>query len=116
MKKTLLVLAMTFVGITQSLTAQQPTAKLTIRTSAVCPSCKTTIENGMNLAKGVKNATLNLDSNWVEIDYKPSKTNPEKLRLALTQIGYDADNLPAQPHAYDALMTCCKKEYGKHDN
>jgi copper chaperone CopZ len=82
----------------------------------MCPTCKTTIENNMNVVKGVQIATLNLDSNTLQVQYKTAKTNPDKLRKALTNIGYDADGLPSNPRAYNALMQCCKKEYGRHDN
>ena len=86
---------------------------ITIHTSAQCGACKMKIEHDMAYVKGVKLAVLNLETKNLIIVYNPEKTNPEKLRLALTKTGYDADSVIADPKAYEELLQCCKK--GGHD-
>ena len=83
---------------------------LIIKTSAVCDQCKITIEKSINFEKGVKRATLDVESKELTLIYQSAKTNPDKLRVAVTKIGYDADSIPADPKAYSKLHFCCKKQ------
>jgi mercuric ion binding protein len=80
-----------------------------IQTSAVCGMCKDRIEHDLSFEKGVKSVSLDSDTKIVTVGYNPSKTNPDKIRLAISKIGYDADNVKADPVAYDKLPGCCKK-------
>jgi len=83
---------------------------LIIKTSAVCDQCKITIEKSINFEKGVKRATLDVESKELTVIYQSAKTNPDKLRVAVTKIGYNADSIPADPKAYSKLHFCCKKQ------
>ena len=94
-------------------TLQSPNSKksetIVIQTSAQCGTCKTAIEKALKNTPGVKKATLDLDTKKVTVKYNPSKITPDQIRKALTAVGYDADQLPAKPAAYNALPACCKK-------
>lgn len=90
------------------------TAKLTIKTSAVCKQCKDRIEKNMAFEKGVRSAVLDLKTNELTVEYRTSKTNPEKLKTAVTKIGYDADEMEADAKAYEKLPACCKKDAPPH--
>ena len=59
--------------------------------------------------KGVKSSNLDLDNKIVSVIYNPEKTTPEKLRTAISKLGYDADDIPLVKEAYDKLPACCKK-------
>ncbi len=85
-----------------------------IKTSAVCGMCKATIEKGMAYEKGVEKATLDVDSKILTVTYNPQKTSVDKLKKAVNELGYDADDAPATPRAYDRLDACCKKDAGNH--
>lgn len=86
-----------------------------IKTSAVCEICKEKIEKALAYEKGVKFSDLDLTSKVVTVIFKPEKTNPEKIRKAITMAGYDADFVPADSKAYKELSPCCKKGYdGNH--
>jgi cation transport ATPase len=102
-----------FLLITNLAFAQTDTVM--IHTSAICKQCKASIEKTLNFEKGVQHADLNVSNKVVTVIYKTNKTNPEKLRLAITNIGYDADSLKADPKAYDKLHSCCKKEGHNHE-
>jgi mercuric ion binding protein len=82
---------------------------LTIATSAQCGMCKERIEKAMAFEKGVKSSSLDLNSKELTVIYKSNRTSPEKLRKALSEVGYDADRVPANPKAYAKLPPCCKK-------
>jgi mercuric ion binding protein len=90
------------------LPAQSSTDTVTIRSSVVCETCKETIEHDLSFEKGVKSVHVNLDSATVIVVYQPARTSPDKIRTALTRVGYDADSLKADPKAYRKLPDCCK--------
>ena len=93
----------------------QSTQEVKIKTSAVCGMCKRAIEKDMAFEKGIKKAELDVKSQILTVAYDPKKTNPEKIRKAVSKVGYDADNVPAQPKAYSRLPECCKKDNAIHE-
>ena len=93
-------------------TSKNETAK--IKTSAVCGQCKTRIEEGLAYEKGIKDATLDVETKIVTVHYNPSKTTVEDIRKAISRLGYDADEVPADKAAYAKLPACCKKDAAKH--
>lgn len=111
MKTIKLILFFLFAGMVSSAFASSDTVK--IRTSAQCGDCKKRIENKLIYKKGVKSAVLDLKTKEVMIVYDLKKINPDKLRLAISKVGYDADRLQADPKAYSKLPKCCQK--GGHD-
>jgi periplasmic mercuric ion binding protein len=80
-----------------------------ITTSAVCSMCKETIENALAFEGGVKKATLDVDTKIVTVIYNIDKTNIDKIKLAIANAGYDADDIKANAKAYEKLEDCCKK-------
>lgn len=82
---------------------------LTIKTSATCGMCKETIETALAYEKGIKKSVLDVKSQTVTVTYNPAKTNPDKIRTAISKAGYDADDVAADPKAYEKLDECCKK-------
>lgn len=111
MKTCKFILALLFLPF--AMLAQAGSDTLFIHTSAQCGTCKQKIEHDMAYVKGVRKVELDLSTKNLLIVFNPDKTNPGKLRMALTKIGYDADSLAADPKAYDRLIDCCKK--GGHD-
>ncbi len=85
-----------------------------IKTSAVCKMCKANIERNLAFEKGIKDAQLDVLSQVVTVTYNPKKTDVAKIKKAINDTGYDADELPANAKAYDKLDDCCKKEKGVH--
>lgn len=86
-----------------------------IKTSAVCNTCKNNIEKAMAFEKGVKTSTLDLSNSKLMVVYNPQKTNVDKIKKAISETGYDADDVPANPRAYQKLDPCCKKENQIHE-
>jgi len=83
--------------------------KATIKTSAVCGMCEKTIEDALNKQEGVLTAELNVKTAEVTVTYDSDKTTLDDVRKTISMIGYDADEMPADKTAYDALHGCCKK-------
>jgi copper chaperone CopZ len=93
------------------------TEKLIVKTSSICGTCKFNIEKSLALERGVKSASLDVDTKIATVIYKPSKTNADKIRKAISDAGYDADDVKANPKAYANLAPCCKKDYeGRHND
>lgn len=84
-----------------------------IKTSIQCELCEERIMANLPFEKGIKDIHVDIPTKIVTVTYRPDKTDPEKIRLAISEIGYDADDVPADPVAYEKLPECCKK--GGHD-
>ena len=46
----------------------------------------------------------------ITITYNPQKISLEKLKSEISKLGYDADDVKADPAAYAKLDNCCKKQ------
>ena len=92
-----------------SLSVSAQTAEVKIKTSAQCDECKERIEKALAFEKGIKSATVNTNDQIATVIYYDKRTNPEKIRETIANIGYDADDIPAKKESYDKLPKCCKK-------
>lgn len=88
--------------------------EIKIQTSAVCGMCEDRIEGNIAYEKGVKSVELDDESKVVTIGYDPRKTDAGKLRTAISKLGYDADDVPADKEAHDKLPACCQKGSAPH--
>jgi mercuric ion binding protein len=89
--------------------AKRTVQTLDILTSAQCDMCKKTIENTLSGVSGIRSASLSMVTKKVTVRYLPEKITPDKIRRAITDLGYDADREKGNPEAYKALPACCKK-------
>ncbi|MFW9852465.1 MAG: heavy-metal-associated domain-containing protein [Candidatus Thorarchaeota archaeon] len=55
-----------------------------------CAHCEMTVTKALKEISGVKSVSVSLDENAAFIEYKPSKTSPEKLIKAVEKVGYKA--------------------------
>ncbi len=108
------IIAIILVSIPGMAQEETKTKEITIKSSVVCKMCKERVEHDMAFEKGVKEVTVNLETKEIDITYRPDKTTPDKLRLAVSKIGYDADDVEADQKAYDKLPRCCKKDVAPH--
>jgi len=108
MKKKNLVLLLTL--LLTGFAYAQKTAEMTIKTSVVCGMCKTKIEKELVFEKGVKEVKVDVEKKTVWVKYRSDKSSPEKVKAALSKIGYRADDIKADPKAFEKLPACCKAE------
>ncbi len=80
-----------------------------IKTSAQCEMCKETIEKAVNKLDGIKSVNLNLKTFEAEVKYDEDEVKLEKIKKAISNAGYDADDVTADKKAYRKLPKCCKK-------
>jgi len=107
----ILVVVLPFSGFSQK---ASKTDTIQIQTSAICGMCEERIEQGLAFEKGVKNVTLDDKTKVVTVKYNVTKTTPEKIRETISKLGYDADDVEADPKAYAKLPACCKKGVTPH--
>jgi len=117
-KKMKNVLMMVFaIMFVQVVNAQEKKAKyetVVIQTSAECGDCEERIANAMNYTKGVKYAELDIESKKLTVKFQPAKISLETIKLKLVELGYDADELKANPEAQQKLPSCCQPGGMKH--
>lgn len=87
--------------------------EILIQTTAQCEMCKDRIERTLSFEKGVKSAILQMDDKRLRVVFNPKKTDPEKIKKAVSAVGYQADEVKANADAYQKLPGCCK--IGGHD-
>ena len=112
MKKLITLIIITFFTIsTQQVKGQKTNKKETIviKTSTQCGMCKERVEKAMAYEKDIVSSNLDVEKAEFTIIYKPAKTSPEKIRDAISKVGYDAGDVKADEKAYNDLPACCKK-------
>ena len=110
MKHLLLIFLSLSIGVTAFTQELKKVETIEIKTSAVCGMCKNTIETALFKIGGIKSASLDVPSKVVTVTYKTPKVSADEIRKAITLIGYDADDIPADAKAYEELHGCCKKD------
>ena len=82
----------------------------TIKTPTVqCEECKKRIENYVSREDGVQKVVVDYKHKTTKVTYVIDRTNLENVKTAIANAGYDADDVTAEPSAYQKLPTCCKK-------
>lgn len=90
---------------------QMPTSviqKVVIQTNGVCSKCEALFKENVPFFKGVKDYTYDPKTSKMTIAYDPKKTNPDLLRQQISKLGYNADNVKADPAARAKLPACCQ--------
>ena len=87
-------------------------ATVTIQTNASknCKSCINRFKENVPFFKGVKEYTFDPATVKLTVTYDTKKTTAEQIRKQISDLGYDADNIKANPSARAKLPACCRKE------
>lgn len=104
MKHLLISVLLTIVAI--SANAQNGVA--TIKTSGQCLECKANIEKAVKAVKGVRMAEFDMETKQVKVFFNDKKTTVETIRKAISEKGYDADDVKANPEGISKLSPCCR--------
>ena len=114
MYKTILFIA--FLALSQAVMAQKAPNKetITIKTPNTCDHCKVCetcgglLEGQLGLVKGIQLVTYNEADQTTTVVYWTKKTTPEKIRKEISLLGFDADDVKADPSGYKERDACCK--------
>ncbi|MBI3140053.1 MAG: heavy-metal-associated domain-containing protein [Sphingobacteriales bacterium] len=110
MKKGLLTF-IAFIGVVMVAQAQtKPVITATIKTpNAACALCKDRIETYLKRYDGVMEINVNYRKGETRVKYISDRTDIEQIKTAISNCGYDADDVPADAEAYNRLPKSCKK-------
>lgn len=116
MKKSLFLLVM-ICGIALSVSAQQPKAQWVsiLSSNLKCWECKNLLDqylkraNGTLMENGMIQWKFNLIKGEIRVQYWPDRTNPNVIKTAIANAGFDADEIKATPDAYKTLPPICKR-------
>jgi len=87
--------------VLQTVTIQTPTVQ--------CDMCKKKIEDFMAREDGVTKTVVDYKRKNTKVTYWTDRTNIENIKTAIANVGYDADDVTANPESYNKLPKCCKK-------
>ena len=74
-----------------------------------CEDCKSRIEAYLNRYDGVTYVMANWRQKNVTVKYLTDRINIEEIKTAISNCGYDADDIPAFEESYNRLPKTCKK-------
>ncbi|MDD2982613.1 MAG: heavy-metal-associated domain-containing protein [Crocinitomicaceae bacterium] len=112
--KTVLLIAFTFVAMNFASAQKQPkTMEVSLQTTAQCGDCKERIEEKLNYTKGVIYSELDNRTKILTVKFKPAKISLEEVKTVVSNIGYDIDDMKANPEGQSKLPECCQP--GGHD-
>ena len=104
-------------GLTTAASAQQPKSLwVTIKSNNLkCWECKERldkyliVENKSNMEQGMMQWKINLLQGEIKVQYLPDRTNPEVIKTAINNAGFDADDTKADEESYKKLPAACKR-------
>ena len=83
---------------------------ITISTPTIqCDMCKDRIESYMKRETGIQKVTVDVRNKKTKVTYYTDRTNPNYIRTAIANLGYDADDETKNEESYKKLPECCKK-------
>jgi periplasmic mercuric ion binding protein len=106
--KNILTIAIMLFTLTAFGQKEKKVIQIDIQTSAECNSCKERLEGKLNYTKGLIFADLDVPSKVLTVKFKTKKISLDEIRKIVSDMGYDADGVKANPEAYAALPQCCK--------
>ncbi len=115
--KRIVGISMLLVMITGAVCAQQPKSEwVTIKSANLkCWECKERlekyliVENKANMESGLIQWKINLLQGEIKLQYWPDRVDPDNIRIALNNAGFDADSTKAEEDAYKKLPPICKR-------
>jgi len=87
-----------------------------IKTTIYCDHCKQCETCGDKFNKdlynedGIKRIDLDAKAMTITVVYDIRKTDLEKIKVMISKLGYDADDVKADPAGVAKLDGCCKKK------
>ena len=115
--KTLLKSLLLFIGMiafSNTAFAQKTIQTAVIKTVIHCDHCKKCETCGDKFnkillrEKGIQMVELDEKEMTIKVVFNAKKTTLHDIKTAISKLGYDADEIKADPIAYEGLDNCCK--------
>ncbi len=101
-----LSLAGMFLMGTLTVFAQAKTEKFKVKGN--CGMCETRIEKAALSVEGVSKADWDKETKQLEVVFDDTKTDLDKVEVAIAKVGHDTPKHKASTEVYDKLPGCCK--------
>jgi copper chaperone CopZ len=109
MKKYILIILIFSAFAIPTFAQQKAMQKAVIHTPGVLAEpCKISIENFLVHEYGVSSVRADYRRHIVTVVWYTDRTNIENIKTALANMGYDADDVKAEPDAFKRLPPACK--------
>lgn len=111
-----IIILLSFIILSNMMFAQSKSQKVIIKTFTYCDHCKECescagkMKTELSYIKGIKSIEFNEKDTTIIVKYNSKKITVDKIKVEITKLGFAADDLPADPSAYDKLDNCCKKK------
>lgn len=79
-----------------------------------CGMCESRIEKAAKSVDGVTSADWNKETKMMDVSFDGSKTNVNKIQMAIANVGHDTEMNKAKDEVYNDLPGCCKYERVAH--
>ncbi len=106
--KYLILLSLLISCMTYSQENNSKTQSTSFKVEGVCEMCKTRIENGTIMLKGVKYSNWEIVSNKISIIYNSKKIKLDDIHKEISLLGHSTEKYDAPEKIYNALPDCCK--------
>jgi copper chaperone CopZ len=106
MKTKVLSLAALFMMGAVSVFAGNKTEKIEVKGN--CGMCETRIEKAVNAVDGVSTANWVKKTKKLAVTFDDTKTNLDKIEVAVAKVGHDTPKHKASTEVYNKLPDCCK--------
>lgn len=103
-----LIVAIAFASIAGAQQKTVVTAKIKTP-NALCEACKTRIETYVKRIDGIMLVNVNYRKGETTVKYLTDRTNIEEIKTAIANMGYAADDIPANEDSYKRLPITCKR-------
>ena len=98
-----------------SVMAQKSTNEVVIiQTNGVCEKCKNLFTEKVPYFKGIVDFSYDMKTSKMTVTYNPKRTTPDEIRKGVSNLGYNADHVKANPEARAKLPECCRKSKESH--
>lgn len=111
--KPLLIIIIIFL-ISNKVNAQKTNQKAIIKTTincthcSACETCGLRFKTEMLKMNGIKMYVLDEKAMTFTVYFNSKKTDLPTIKQGISKLGYDADEIKADPLAYEKLDDCCK--------
>lgn len=92
-----------------SQTTNKEIKTLKLLTNAHCNACKKTLEEGLAYEKGIKDASLDLNTKVLTVAYNPQKTDEQIIKAKVQKLGYTAETYSNTGTSGGQTGKCCAK-------
>jgi mercuric ion binding protein len=113
--RVMVVVMVVLFSITSSIAQEKKTnGKAVIKTTLHCVHCKECESCGLKFKtemlkiNGVKMYELDDEKMTFTVYYNPKKTDLQTIKVGISKLGYDADEVKADPASVEKLDSCCK--------